>query len=968
MSTDHARALFSGVMALAPDGDPNAYGNVHWSYVSKKDGKTYWSGRACKTAEEMVEAVIFANRSPQTKDVYFALSTQRLAESRTINGKAVLTPVRSQQNVAHLRSLYVDIDVKDGAYADQREALVALAQFVRDAGMPSPTALVSSGSGGLHVYWALDKPLTLAEWQPLANSLAEATRRHKLMCDTACTVDGARILRVPGTLNRKREPNTIVELLTGRVYPPVPVATVREALADYLPSNVTPLMPLMAKAGLDLSVNDDLSAGVQMSRPVVLSDVAAAGCGFIAEALSTGGAAYPYPLWNLTTLIATFTDEGSAAAHDMAKGHPQYDAVQTEAQFQQKLQERSRKNLGWPSCQTIQNAGCGHCATCPHLALGKSPLNLGVSSQPRPQPGAQDDLPPKYMRDANGAVRMAVTLDTGATDWELIIPDPILDGHLDMTTEPATLIFTTINPFTKQPRTVRATTDIINSTSPNDLLKRLGAQAFMVPAHRGNALKDFLMSYTRRLQELSGRVLEGRPFGWEWKDGKPISFTYDGTAYGVGGSKTKAVHPSRMMAYIYSPHGDLAIWKDAVNSLLCLNRPDLELMLATAFAAPLLNFTGEDGAIVSAMSIDSGAGKSTALKLALSVWASPRAYSGNDDTPGTVRDKIATLRNIPAYWDDMRPGAKPEQLIDFVLSISSGKGKARLNRDGTPRAVPTYETMLVTTSNVSLFEMASRYTGGDVAPSYRVFEFTPPVNAKIPPTGNETALLCSHHYGLAGRIYAEYLGANGPAVQEMTRKTLGTLKMRFDFKSAERFWFATAASIIVGAQIAKNLDLVQFNMPALLKFVTDKIGVLRHRIGNSTQNLAQEGNVDEVLQRYLDYVGPTATLVTRIVCDPRMRGQPEKQDHLGDRSTISRDAILIHRGAEDGRVMMSKRDFETWLYKTGYQADAVLRALERRWGMISMRATLGAGTEYAKPMRISVYFVDLNTPPPADGT
>jgi hypothetical protein len=114
-------------------------------------------------------------------------------------------------------------------------------------------------------------------------------------------------------------------------------------------------------------VNSDLAGGIEQPQapPINIRTVAAAGCGFISDALDTGGAAYANPLWNLTTLVATFTEGGRADAHEMAKGHPTYVPQETDDLFDRKMREREEKNLGWPSCQSIENAGCGACRNCP---------------------------------------------------------------------------------------------------------------------------------------------------------------------------------------------------------------------------------------------------------------------------------------------------------------------------------------------------------------------------------------------------------------------------------------------------------------------------------------------------------------------------------------------------------------------------------------------------------------------------
>ena len=55
--------------------------------------------------------------------------------------------------------------------------------------------------------------LAPSQWQRLADALKSAALKHGLRCDAGCTVDAARILRVPGTRNCKTEPWRPVQLL-----------------------------------------------------------------------------------------------------------------------------------------------------------------------------------------------------------------------------------------------------------------------------------------------------------------------------------------------------------------------------------------------------------------------------------------------------------------------------------------------------------------------------------------------------------------------------------------------------------------------------------------------------------------------------------------------------------------------------------------------------------------------------------
>ena len=99
-------------------------------------------------------------------------------------------------------------------------------------------------------------------------------------------------------------------------------------------------------------------------------------CAFFRDALKSGGKDYSQPMWNLTTLMATFLESGHALAHKMGNRHTEYTSETTEGLWDRKLRERKDRGLGWPSCNAIQASGCGSCTTCPHFTQGKSPLNF----------------------------------------------------------------------------------------------------------------------------------------------------------------------------------------------------------------------------------------------------------------------------------------------------------------------------------------------------------------------------------------------------------------------------------------------------------------------------------------------------------------------------------------------------------------------------------------------------------------
>src|SRR5262245_47126310 len=144
------------------------------------------------------------------------MSSQRQAKEKAgKNNYRYFTPIRGLQNAVALKSLYVDVDYKGGehGYANQAEAVRELARFLKATGLPKPSVVVHSG-GGIHCHWVMSRALSLAEWQPLAHALAEATKRHGFHCDPQVSVDGTRILRVPCTHNYKQGTPRPVQLLS----------------------------------------------------------------------------------------------------------------------------------------------------------------------------------------------------------------------------------------------------------------------------------------------------------------------------------------------------------------------------------------------------------------------------------------------------------------------------------------------------------------------------------------------------------------------------------------------------------------------------------------------------------------------------------------------------------------------------------------------------------------------------------
>jgi hypothetical protein len=170
-----------------------------------------------KSFTEPYEGVQEAARTHRWgKDVYFAVASFREAQRPDpARGEGKTRSWRKQENVAALKSLYLDVDFK--AYDSPEDTINAVAEFLSNSKIQKPTIIVRTG-GGLHLYWTFPHAIPLVEWQPLANGLAGLAENFGLRADLQCTIDSARILRVPETLNHKYDPPRLVEVMAERAH------------------------------------------------------------------------------------------------------------------------------------------------------------------------------------------------------------------------------------------------------------------------------------------------------------------------------------------------------------------------------------------------------------------------------------------------------------------------------------------------------------------------------------------------------------------------------------------------------------------------------------------------------------------------------------------------------------------------------------------------------------------------------
>lgn len=949
MSFEAAKYFLYRVLPWAPVGEPASFMNIHWTHQKEGYAKPFFNGVACQSLDECIRTVASALRKVETRDIYFACASMRAYETKQFaSGGTMKQALRNHDNVCQLRTLWLDLDVTAGnksgkAYPNAQSAALAFAKFLVDSEIPGPTLIVQSGSGGMHIYWTLDEALSQAKWQPLANALAEATRRHGLLCDTGCTVDSARVLRVPETWNSKSNPRNPVVLAKWQEFDRT-VDQMRHALAPYMGATVHVLTP-RGNAG----INAELSGGIErfQAPPVDLDTVAAAGCGFIADAIATGGKDYANPLWNLTTLVSVFTESGRSDAHRMAQGHASYSAAETDVLFDRKAKEREEKNIGWPTCQAIENAGCTACALCPLRGPSTKPLQFGtpkavpVAPHVIPLPN-EPDLPPGYNRNARACITRVVFQKDGTSKVVELIPHPIFQPWIQEV--PWTLHFRTRNHLGQERQISLLYGAIASSEALN---KAMGDQGILIAPDSMKMFREFLVSWTHKLETVKDAIVSAQPFGWNAPHGKVDGFSYAGRLFQKSGDKPAAQAPVNLKSQ-YDPKGELRPWLEAARMVTDARSPERDAYLAASFAAPLVRHTGLSGLMISTYSTESGIGKSTALKIAQAVWGDPvRAIQGQSDTQNSVIGKIGQLQALPLFWDELKTEQDTNRFVSMIFQLTGGKEKSRMASDTQLREIGTWTTLLMSASNESILDYAVRATKTTTAGIYRIFEYVvPPVLSTITTTQANQAMLKVHdNYGQAGLVYARWLGENHDRVHRDVAGLMNTIEKKHMVKPDERFWLGTMTVLLMGAMYANKLGLTQIDEAALYRFLVTSLGKMRNQLRDTPVDMTDIKSVSSILAQYITAHHGRAFLHTDIVWLRKSRPPANAVKMISDPSRI--EGVKIHLASDSRVLRISKTSLSNWLQENNYSVHNVIAAFEDKYSMKTIHVKLGGGTPFA---------------------
>jgi uncharacterized protein (DUF927 family) len=146
--------------------------------------------------------------------------------------------------------------------------------------------------------------------------------------------------------------------------------------------------------------------------------------------------------------------------------------------------------------------------------------------------------------------------------------------------------------------------------------------------------------------------------------------------------------------------GALEEWRDSVAALAAGNSR-LVFALSVAFAGPLAHLVGEDSGGFHLRGASSS-GKSTALKLAASVWGSPDSYPRLWRATANGLEGLAALHNDGLLILDELSQIDPKEAGEAAYLLANGQGKSRANRSGAARQAARWRLLFLSAGEVPL--------------------------------------------------------------------------------------------------------------------------------------------------------------------------------------------------------------------------------------------------------------------------
>lgn len=820
---------------------------------------------------EAVNAAL-ARLSQQCKNVYFGLG----AFAPDAEGKLR----RRQANCTHLKSFWMDIDAgekkfasaPDQSYPSQRDALIALGQFLDDTRIVSPTYIVSSGEG-IHVYWVMAEDIPVREWKDAAERLKLLAFDMGLKADPSRTADAASVLRPVGTIHSGS--GKVVSILdTQYIYRNEEfISHLEDLTPHYTPSasredESSPLALLGPTPSYVVGVESSMHSLVPEGASAERIFSAMPGCAAMNFAYENQ-ATLPYGEWAAALSILKFCDDGEEWAVKISENHPNYSLSNTKYEMSK---WEGPRGCDW----FIQNTT--HCHGCPHRKEIRSPITLGMP--PKEVQAEVTVISPKTPTSTTTTIAPPVTTVTlpnpprgfvwgeeneiyytEGGERELVYDYPfyLVDRIGIGDSREARYWFRFHSP---QDGIIDFELNSDEVVADNQTLRQaLSRNSIWLSSSRAYALMTIYIRRSLQDRQRNHAQLKApQQMGW---DGD--TFIHGRTAFTAQGPHPAPIFDSNVARSFdrgttpsrdpFSSDG-MDEWNNVLDAMYGYEDGLLyQMVIAMTLGSPVRSKFGADverGGIFNLYSEGSGVGKSTAAYTALRIFGDPRVYTVNGAQGATNNaffTKMAYVNSTPMLFDEIG-GLDYTQMMAFVHDSTRGSERMRMQASSNDlrEASKGWSAFTLSTSNRSIWDMIANERVESEAYLMRVCEVVAKPVAAIaenPALAQELQNRLEGLHGIVAPKLLDYIVRNLEQMEQMWNQAHAYITSSCQLSAKMRYWANMGASAVVGAQLGEMLGVLPFSAQDI---IDETVRVIRAHVARAkTKQTTTDSFVAEFL-------------------------------------------------------------------------------------------------------------------------
>lgn len=844
---------------------------------------------------------------------------------------------RKQEYVERVSCAWFDIDAGIGKpYETPGRAYGALEEWRTKHEWPVPTVALSGG--GIHAYWTFERSLDLTEWQSVAANLRALAVHEGLAIDPGSTIDAARVLRPPGTHNRKLfdatgkkiadvggEPRLV------KCGPLVGPYTEEELNVLFLDGGG------VGSSGGSVAVFSlgNIPAYLKESKAEALphADTRASDPHAIAQRCaqvrrlrdSPGNVSEP-DWYAVLGVLGHCEDAGDSFAKSLATS-PEWIST-----IEKKLTHYRSSGAGPTTCARFQVLNGIGCVGCQYDGKITSPIQLGrdlpvVVQAAAPGIGDLPAIPKPYVWRGTQLAMERKADEKDASTLHILSPYPVYVSELQET-ERSGDVSAVVRSWEPMKNDWRAFSIELSKALGMQGKSQFAAKSVAIPDKRWKQFADYVVASTNVLKGTKNYGVRYDQFGWKISNDSERTFCFGRsvlrpfkTPYIAHGSDEVDRRGCLMDAA-----GSVEAWSGALTRLLEPLTDAHRFLFMCGFAATLYHFTGAVGAtFVHVMSTTTGNAKTTIMNAIQTAFGAEEATSINArDTQVAKFITLGVLNNLPIFFDELRfPEA--EETKDYVLLGTLGRDKQRGKVDGGLRSDHlSWSTIHISASNLSLIDTV-QHDGSETAQAARIFEFPLRLPAGLKTSdGDALMAVLRANRGTAGRVFIQYVVDHHDDVKQTVIDRMKHYEERLGAGPESRFAIRLLACVSAAAGIARDSGVVVVDAASMLDWACGHYADVSARL---TADAAQEPSA--IISDMMNDLLPGTLIV--------------------DGSGMPREPRMELVGRHDKRTgewLFSKKAVRKWMQKNHYPMTEIGKAVKESGLATSLGVRLSLGKSW----------------------